>query len=134
MQPCLCYDYDLNVFPRTHLDERDDRIGQRGDAPGRVLTVGLCTASDLCYIWRTKTHKCVALLTRHPNETYTTGSKADRSNKTNRATRTALHHLSEGLHRRLLCALEAALRQQGADRHLQGAPPGHVVVISRAGG
>lgn len=50
-----------------------------------------------------------------------------------RLVRTALHHLRERLHRRLLRALEAALRQEGADDDLQGAPTGQVVVLRRAG-
>lgn len=46
---------------------------------------------------------------------------------------TALHHLSESLHRCLLCTLEAALCEEGTDNDLQGAPPGQVVVLCRAG-
>lgn len=48
--------------------------------------------------------------------------------------RTALHHLSERLHCRLLCALEATFCQQGAHNDLQGTSPGQVVVLRWARG
>lgn len=47
---------------------------------------------------------------------------------------TALQHLRQGFHGRLLCALKPGLRQQRAHDHLQGSPPGQVVVVGRVGG
>lgn len=50
------------------------------------------------------------------------------------ATLTALQHLRQRLHRRLLGALEAGLGEQRADHHLQRPPPSQVIVIGgRAG-
>lgn len=50
-----------------------------------------------------------------------------------RVIRTALHHLCQRLHRRLLCTLEATLGQEGTDHHLQGPPSGQMVVLCRTG-
>lgn len=111
----------------THLSEGDNGIGECGVAPGGVLTVGLRTASYLRYIWRGTHRDTVSShFVRRDVIPHVACPPVAR-------TRTALHHLREGLHRRLLRAFEAALRQQGADHHLKGAASRHVVVLRRAG-